>query len=331
MVTTSQGPHRPSTSLDVAQRAGVSRSTVSNILNGRGDRFPTATRERVLAAAAELDYRPSLAGRTLVSGRSDTVVLLVPNTTFGSNLQDAVDAVVTRTRQIGGNVVVRFASPTATETTASVAALQPLAVVDFGVLSEVERDEVEQSGAIVVPGATRGPTRPLDAGIGALQAQALLASGPRTLWFAALSDARSDPYGPARLEAIAAYCRDEGLPSPRQVSVPLALSGATRALAHLLRDEGPVGVACYNDDVAIALLAAARSAGVDVPSTLAVVGVDHTQVGQLWTPPLTTVDTDLPGHVSALASELSARLDGRTREEIELVPPRFTLVEGGTT
>ena len=80
------------TSEDVAKRAGVSRATVSQILNGRGQRFASATRERVTQAAAELEYLPSSAGRTLALGSSDIVIAVIPNTTFGGNLQDIFEA-----------------------------------------------------------------------------------------------------------------------------------------------------------------------------------------------------------------------------------------------
>ena len=150
-VSLTDDPTRPATSLDVARRAGVSRSTVSNILNGNGDRFPETTRQRVFSAASELDYQPSLAGRSLATGRSDTIVVLLPNTTFGSNLQDAVDRVMVSTSTFGGNVVVRFAGSTPKATNAAILALRPLALVDFGVLSIEDRHYLEQRGTIIVP------------------------------------------------------------------------------------------------------------------------------------------------------------------------------------
>ncbi len=54
---------------DVAKLAGVSHQTVSRVINGSPQVRP-ATRERVLAAMAELDYRPNSAARALVTGRS---------------------------------------------------------------------------------------------------------------------------------------------------------------------------------------------------------------------------------------------------------------------
>jgi len=330
-MSTPEKTSRPATSLDVARYAGVSRSTVSNILNGNAERFQPSTRERVLAAASALDYRPSLAGRSLVSGKSDTVVVLLPHTTFGSNLQSAVDEVVANTHQIGGNVVVRFAADTPQATVSAITALRPLAVVDFGVLREADLDAIERQGSIVVPSARRYRSTALDGGIAQLQADALLAHGPRALWFAALADEREDPFGPGRYAALCDYSRTHGLAAPKTVDVPLSVSGASEAL-HTITTEGtPVGVACYNDDVALALLAAAREEEVAVPETVALVGVDHTPIGQLWSPRVTTIDTHLPSIVTALTKELQARLEGHAPDVREPATLPFTLVEGETS
>lgn len=326
------GQRKPATSIDVARRAGVSRSTVSNILNGNDARFPESTRQRVLAAARELEYQPWLAGRSLVRGRSDTVVVLLPNTTFGSNLQDAVDHVVLATSQIGGNVVVRFAGKTPKATLAAIMALRPLALVDFGVLLRADYDRLDAMGTIVVPSLpAEDPPTPPDSGIAHLQADALLERGPRALWFAALSDERLDPYGPGRIASLRGYCRERGLPEPRQVRVPITVPGAKAALAEIIANGVPAGIACYNDDVAIALLAGGRELGVKVPETISVVGVDHTPIGQLWAPPLTTVDTDLRGFVDALSIDLQARLNGISPTDNALRHLHFTLVSGGTS
>jgi len=56
------------TSADVARHAGLSRATVSQVLNGHADRFAADTAQRVLEAAKELGYQPSTAGRMLRTG-----------------------------------------------------------------------------------------------------------------------------------------------------------------------------------------------------------------------------------------------------------------------
>ena len=315
---------KPATAADVARLAGVSRSTVSFILNGKLDRFPEETRRRVLDAAERLRYRPSSAGRSLVSGRSDTVIVLLPNTTFGSNLQDAVDRVVEHSATFGGNVVVRFASTTVDATLDAVRALRPLAVVDFGVLSAEDRENVEKTGVIVVSSLRRGGGQP-DGGIGEIQAAALLRRGPRRLWFASLSDNRIDAYGPHRFKALQRYCEERGLEPPRTVSVPLTVEGGAAALREVLEDGGPAGIACYNDDVGMALLAGARREGVGVPETVSLVGVDNTPMSALSSPTLSTVDTGIATMVDLLSIQLERRLGHDVDAAAEPVH-RFTLV-----
>ena len=69
---------RRPTSADVAERAGVSRTTVSFVLNGRaGVTIPTATRQRVLDAATALGYHPHGPARQLAGGASHTLGLVL--------------------------------------------------------------------------------------------------------------------------------------------------------------------------------------------------------------------------------------------------------------
>src|SRR4051794_32441539 len=81
------------TSVDVARRVGVSQSTVSLVLSGKGrGRISARTEEAVRAAAAELGYRPNVAARTLRTGVARTVGLVVPDITnpfFGRVLRGA--------------------------------------------------------------------------------------------------------------------------------------------------------------------------------------------------------------------------------------------------
>src|SRR3954454_5418345 len=75
------------TSADVARVAGVSRATVSYVLNDTPHQTISAgTRNRVLAAAARLGYAPSAAARTLRTGRSDLVLCLLPDWPIGQEV-----------------------------------------------------------------------------------------------------------------------------------------------------------------------------------------------------------------------------------------------------
>ena len=70
---------KPPTSAEVARQAGVSRTTVSFVLNGVLNRgISEATRERVLAVARSMGYQPNAAARSLASGQTGTVGVVIP-------------------------------------------------------------------------------------------------------------------------------------------------------------------------------------------------------------------------------------------------------------
>jgi len=77
----SSGARRPraSTAKAVAERAGVSVTTVSRVLSGHADAIPQETQDRVTAAAAELRYRPNSLARALRKGSTQTIGLIVPD------------------------------------------------------------------------------------------------------------------------------------------------------------------------------------------------------------------------------------------------------------
>jgi DNA-binding LacI/PurR family transcriptional regulator len=335
-------PARRATSKDVAASAGVSRSTVSQVLNG-DERFPEETRARVRAAAEALNYRPSRAGRALVTGLSDIVVLVVPHATFGPHLQDSVDRITGASATAGMSVVVRFARMQDESTLTSVLDLRPAAVVDFGVFTAQQRERIEGSGTLVVPRrayVTEGADPdPIDIEIGRIQVRELLRNGPRRLVYAALEDKRLDPFGPPRLDGIRREAQERGLDAPLTPRIPLDIQGATKALTEVRDEAGPVplGICAYNDDVAIAVVAASRELGLRVPEDVAVIGVDGTTVGQLVSPRLSTVAIDQPFLMDALVQDLATLSTRRADADADARRDEFDLgrvlelVRGETT
>lgn len=310
MTTTSPaaGSGRRPTSQDVARLAGLSRSAVSQILNGNGERFARETRDRVTAAAASLGYRPSRAGRALVSGLSDIIVLAVPNVSFGRHLQDAVDQIANSSAAIGKSVVVRYLGEDPAASLTAVLDLRPAAVIDFAAFGTEERETIRAAGVRLVPDVSedvRAAFVDPNLVIGRLQAEELLRSPERRLIYAAMLDERSDVFGPARAQGAAEAARAAGCAEPTIVHIPLRLEAAIEILEPVFADAGRTsfGVCCFNDDVAIAVLAVARHLGLSVPEQVAVVGVDRTAVGQLVTPRLTTVDVDLAAVIRLLTGD----------------------------
>ena len=119
----------------------------------------------------------------------------------------------------------------------------------------------------------------------------------------------------ARLAGVRAACVEHGLAEP--VVIPVRVDAASGAEAVAAWTQADVdGVAAYNDEVAFAVLAGARAAGLDVPADLAVIGVDDVPLAALASPPLTTVTQSIEREASYLAACVLAALDG------EDAPPR---------
>src|SRR5262245_41856072 len=98
-------------SVDVARRAGVSQATVSYVLNHRQDlKIREETRRKVLEAAQELGYQPNLAARTLVTGKTGTIALWVPNT-YHSVFSHVIEQVMKHAQEHRYHVVIVHTNP----------------------------------------------------------------------------------------------------------------------------------------------------------------------------------------------------------------------------
>ncbi|SFR29186.1 DNA-binding transcriptional regulator, LacI/PurR family [Lentzea waywayandensis] len=315
------------TSQDVADRAGVSRSTVSQILNGRGEHFAAETRARVHQAVAELGYEPSAAGRTLAKGSSDIVIALIPDTTFGGNLQDIYGALTGELSRRGLTLLLRLATHTATSLDRLLIGMKPRAVLSLTPFSDEDRRLLERRGVEAIdPGSSS--RRDANAEIGALQARHLIDRGYRRLAYAHLHDARTDPFGGPRERAFAAECHTNGVDAPRILELGINAEDATAALDQL--GEPGFAVGCYNDDVATALLHAASLRQWRVPHDLALIGMDHTPLSRLTTPPLTTMGYDTSLVAEENVQAILRHLDKSDVQE-NSTEVHFQLVEGGTT
>ena len=72
-------PKRAVTIKEVAERAGLSVTTVSLVFNGKADNIPYATRQKVEQAATELNYQPNYTARSLVTGKTHTIGVIIPD------------------------------------------------------------------------------------------------------------------------------------------------------------------------------------------------------------------------------------------------------------
>ena len=319
------------TSVDVAERAGVSQSTVSLVFSGKGQgRVSEATQEHVRRCARELGYRPNVAAQALRLGTSRAVALLVPDITnpfFSRVLRGAQRAA----RSAGYTVALVDTANDRRWEEQSFEALRA-GPVDGYLLFEVDPPGGLGPDEHVVLMEAEAPRRPsvrFDAEAGAEAAfRHLVELGHKRVGHLAASfDA---PTFHRREAARRRVLGEAGLDPD---SLPRALTAIGIEEAHIaagpMLDERPTAVYCDDDLIAAGLYLAARERGIRLPRDLSVVGFDDMDFARALEPALTTVvlDAELLG---ATAFELLERRMSGSRTRQRIVLPAELLVRDST-
>ena len=278
---------------DVAAASGVSRATVSFVLNDDPRQtISAATRDRVKQAARELGYVPHGVARALREGSSRVVVLNIDAGMEGKYSRSYVEGLDAELAAHDHVLLVRHGHHTPQSTQQVLDAIAPRAVIRFGETYLTGR-ELDDLG---------GGWRDGLAAHSALQLRHLVEHG-HTRIALALPDTES-PLAGARLRFTDHAARDLGVPVPDSFATPLDRAACAEAVAEFLaRSAGTTAIAGFNDDVALRVLRAAGDLGRRVPEDLAVIGFDDNGYGAYTTPALTTVTVDAETH-----GRLSARL-----------------------
>ena len=286
---------RRTTMSDVAREAGVSLMTVSRVLNRKGEVSPE-TRQRVLDVIARLDYRPSGVARSLVTQRTHTIGLVVPDNAnpFFSEVARGVEHAAYAE---GYNV---FLCNTDEELPRERAVLHSLEEkrVDGLVLcsSRLEDDELgsviaRHPAVVLVNRRLEGVAAVLmdDELGGRMATEHLLRTGRRRVGF--LSGPTASRSGRQRVTGYLAAFDAADLPHSSAWMRPCAptVEGGRQVARELLAAHpGLTAVLCYNDLVAVGALQACAELNCAVPDQLAVAGFDDIPLAALVTPSLTT-------------------------------------------
>ncbi|MFJ8048294.1 LacI family DNA-binding transcriptional regulator [Streptomyces luteogriseus] len=279
------------TSADVAQEAGVSRTTVSFVLNDRpGHAIPEETRQRVLEAARRLKYRPHASARALAAGHSDVVLLALPDMPVGAGISRFCEEVATALADRGLTLIAHFARADDQSLQDVCAAVDASAVIGLDAFEQTTVQALHSVGVkVVIPSGGHAPSM---RHVGQVQAEHLIGRGHRHLGYAMSTHAGHLPMARHRLQGAADACAAASLEPPVVIGVDLEIAAAEQAVRQWA-SQSVTGVCGFNDDTALAVLAGAREAGVRVPQDLAVVGADDVPTAALSLPPLTTVSFDL--------------------------------------
>ncbi|WP_343243662.1 LacI family DNA-binding transcriptional regulator [Streptomyces sp. SID13726] len=307
------------TSADVAKEAGVSRATVSYVLNDvPHQKIPETTRQRVWEAAARLGYAPSAAARALRIGRSDIVLGLLPDWPIEHVLGRLIQQLTNAFAEHGLTFVVHSSAHPARPLREIWKAMTPAAVLALQEFADLEAEAMRAAGIQVVMamhGSIRGESCPplvSEHPIGALQARHLAEARHRRIGYAYPDLPGLDSLAQPRLDGVRKVCAELGLPEPAVRTVPLDAQGAAEAVREWLAAEPSVtGVCAFNDDVALALLAGLNHLGLRAPDDLAVIGVDDITYAALAQPPLTTVHRNTDVIARNMARRVVDSLEGR--------------------
>ncbi|MBM7868029.1 substrate-binding domain-containing protein [Heliobacterium gestii] len=282
---------------DVAALAGVSVSTVSRVINASGY-VDSKTGERVLAAVEALDYRPSRIARTLVTRRSGTIGLILPDITnpffpevargaedeayrHGYNLilcnsdwkleKETLYLGILRQQCVEGVILVST-KLTEERLTEECRSLPPLVVIDRTITLDIHSISSNNVGGA------------------ALATKHLLVQGYRRI--AHIAGPASSISARQRLEGYHRTMAEAGLPVDPALVVEgdYRLGGGKKAMARLLAlTEPPEAVFCANDMMAVGALEQLQESDRCAPADMAVVGYDGIDLTRYVHPRLTTV------------------------------------------
>ena len=335
-------PERRTTITDVARAAGVHPSTVSRVLNGRAElSLLPETRERVVAAANRLGYRPSALARSLRLRRTFTLGMLVPDitnpffppiikgvedtahargynlilcNTMDSSEREATYLRVLRERQVDGLLI---ASSFMADSTISELRREKFPYV---LLNRATRGSDDLA---VLPNNREGTAAGIDHLVELGHRRIGLVGGPQTTMT-----------GQERLaNARAALRRHRLAADDAMVAIADGFSEDAGYIAarHLLRGgEAPTAIFTANDLIALGTLRAAREAGLVVPDDLSIVGFNDIPQADLFDPPLTTVHVPQLEMGAKAASLLIAQLEREPIAQRRVVLDATLVIRGST-
>ncbi|MEH0831931.1 LacI family DNA-binding transcriptional regulator [Pectobacterium cacticida] len=293
---------KPVTLYDVADRAGVSYQTVSRVVN-QASHVSAKTREKVLAAMAELNYIPNRVAQRLAGKQTPLIGVVTANLALHAPSQ-IVAAIKSRADSYAASVVIAMVERSGLE--ACKAAIHHL--LTQRVTGLIVNYPLDDEDAVVIANACRTvPVLFLDVADGQpinsvtfshddgarlgvehlIQHQhqriALLA-GPRSSVSARLRQAGWHKY-------LALHHRQ---PVAEMEGDWSAMSGFLNTMQMLNDGNVPTAMLVANDQMALGAMRAITEFGLRVASDISVIGYDDTEDSSCYIPPLTTIRQDFP-------------------------------------
>ena len=309
------GPASPATIYDVASAAGVSIASVSRVLNGRGNPMPE-TRERVLAAVAELGFIPDGAARALSVRLKEIIGVVIrrppPTEPIGDEIfQDEEESLqfpdlINRGIELAAqnrdfNLLVSSVDVDDHDHTRRVFALARKSdglILHDQVLDPDQLERLSRQVPVVTLAGVATPTTSNVGGDNQGSMRELARHLVREHGYRTLAYLGGHPDSPDNLARQAAFSDEVAAAGGTFTGGPqwegnYCAAGGARVIDRLLASGGaeklPRAIACANDQTALGVVYALIQHGLDVPRDVAVTGFDDIPVARHLRPQLTTV------------------------------------------
>lgn len=294
---------------DVAQRAGVSVTTVSRALNGTGP-VSEDVRRRVEAASAELRYLPHGTARSLITRRTDVFGVVLPDL-FGEFFSEVIRGMDPQAQQRGYHLLLSGSHDGRREIEFAVGAMRGR--VDGMIVMSPDVPGAELAGSLPpdvpvvllncdVAGTDFNAINVDNYGGALSMVRHLIGLGHRRI--AMVTGAAANFDARERLRGFrAAIAEAEGVEGV-EAQGDFTEAGGYRAATDLATGpHPPTAVFCANDSLAVGAISALRRAGRRVPDDVAVAGFDDIPIGRYLSPSLSSVRVDV-NRMGARAVEL---------------------------
>jgi LacI family transcriptional regulator len=330
-------PRMPVTMSDIAKDLDVSVVTVSKVLRNQGS-ISAETRKRVLQRAKELNYQANWIARSLVTRRTFTIGLLLPDIRHPF-FAEIAKAVTESVRPHGYHVIISYFEE---DPDLEVREAEFLVARQVDGLILASAQSAEDGGLFKRIRERKVPfvliDRPIagilasfvgvdNEAIGRLATEHLIAQGCRRI-----AHLRGPGKGiaAARMAGYSRALAKHKMVMPAGYVVPASYDDdkGYRAMQSLLRAKPiPDGIFCYNDPVAIGAMKAILEAGLNVPCDIAIVGAGNVHYSDLLAVPLTTIDQGASRIGTQAAELLMQQITSKRklRPRKVLIAPKLTV------
>ena len=316
------------TSIEVAERAGVSQSTVSRVFSQNSPNVAESTRDRVLQAARELGYRPNVIARMMSTRQTNIIGIVMANIT-SPFYPYVLEKFLQKLQALDRQVLLFTAAPEQDVDDILPLALQhqvdALIITSATLSSEMVEECARQGTPVIlfnryVTGANVSAVCTDNEGGARLVANFLLDRGHQR--FGYIAGPQNTSTNNDRQRGYSDRLCERGVTDVQIEQAEYTYESGYGAAKHLLRSANPPdAIFCGNDIMALGAMDAARSLNINVPFQVSIVGFDDIPMASWSAYNLTTVSQEVDKMIDAtIVLMLDKIANPRSSPELTLVP-----------